>query len=81
MSERKAVSYVNRGNKPKNGEYVSHIPRAIAERLRKYCKLTNQNCQRYVERCIIANLDIDERKILESMNKDELIDMILKNEA
>ncbi len=74
--ERKKVSYYN-GRKSKTGDYVSHIPVSIASRLRNYCKLTGQNCQRYVEECVTKGLDADERELLNTKSKEELIELIM----
>jgi hypothetical protein len=73
--ERKKVSYYNR--KSKTGDYVSHIPVNLASRLRNYCKLTGQNCQRYVEESVIKKLDTDERELLNTKSKEELIELIM----
>lgn len=66
----------------KDGGITVHICRDIAERVRRYCQLTNQNKTMFVVRCVKERLDELEEKLAEEIlrekTKDELIQMIIK---
>ena len=74
--ERNEANY--RNTKSTNGEFSPKIGKTTTERLTRYCKDTNQNKTRFVERCINERLDVLETEFLNSLSKEELIEL-LKN--
>ena len=75
MRTREEQNYRNvRSN---DGTFSPHINKTTADRLSRYCKMTNRNRTRFVEHCINAQLDVLEREALMSKSKEELIDYIL----
>ena len=61
----------------KSGSFSPHLGKATSERLTKYCKSTNQNRTRFIEKCINEKLDVLEMEYLESLSKEELIELYL----
>jgi len=68
-----------RNTTSKDGSFSPHISHQTAERIRKYCKLTNQNKTKFVEQCCNERLDVLEVEQLQKLSKEELIKLIIKN--
>lgn len=66
-----------RNTKSKNGTFTPHIATQTAERLTKYCHLTNINRTKFVEQCINKQLDWLEKEYYESLTKDDLIALVM----
>lgn len=62
----------------KDGKSSPHIGKEVTRRAKEYCERMNTNYSKFVENCINAWLDVHEREALESMDKRELVDIILK---
>lgn len=62
----------------KDGSFSPHISKSVTERLTRYCKDTNQNRTRFVEKCITERLEVLEKEFLESKSKEELIALLLQ---
>lgn len=69
-------SFRNRSSK--DGTYSPHIGGPTTERLTKYCKETNQNRTRFVEKCINERLDVLETEFYQALSKEQLIEMLMK---
>lgn len=61
----------------KTGEFNPHLSKATAQRINHYCKATNQNRTKFVEKCINDMLDRLEMELYEAMSKEDLIQIIL----
>ena len=59
-----------------DGGYSPHISKETAERIARYCKLTNQNRTKFIEKCINERLDVLEDEYLTTLSKEELIKLI-----
>ena len=66
-----------RNVKSKDGSFSPHISKQTAERMAKYCHLTNINKTKFVERCINERLDDLEKEYYEALTKDDLIALIM----
>ena len=60
-----------------DGSFSPKISPQVTARLTRYCKFTNQNKTKFVESCIMKQLDIIEKETYQNMSKDELIDMLM----
>lgn len=60
-----------------DGTFCPRISKQTAERLTRFCKIVDMNRTKYVEYCINAGLDVDERAVLEQKTKEELIELLL----
>ena len=67
-----------RNTESKNGVFSPHISKATATRLTKWCARENINKTRFVESCINEKLDMLEEEFLQSLTKEELIEIIKK---
>ena len=65
----------------KDGSFTPHIPKETANRITRYCKITNQNKTKFVDKCMKECLDALEREILGNLSKEELIDLLIKKEG
>lgn len=73
---RNETGYRNR--KSKNGNFSPHLDSYLGTRITRYCALTNQNKTAFVSRCLNECLDALESEYLESLTKEELIKLIIK---
>ncbi len=64
-------------SKSKNGSYSPHLTAKVAKRLSIYCKKTNQNRTRFIEKVLNEKLDELEIEMLNNLSKQELIDLYL----
>lgn len=78
MRERNENGY--RHSKSKNSEFTPHLSAGTSERLKRYCSIKNINKTKFVEQCVISQLDVLEKKCLEMLSKDELIALVLKEQ-
>ena len=78
MRERNEKGY--RGTNSRNGEFSPRISTATAERVKRYCSIMNINKTKFVEQCVISQLDVLEKDYLNNLSKDELIAMLLKEQ-
>lgn len=74
--ERNETTFRNASSK--DGSFSPHIGRPTTERLTKYCKETNQNRTRFVERCINERLDVLESEFYQALTKEQLIEMLMR---
>lgn len=56
-----------------DGSFSPHISIKTSKRIHDYCKRTNQNKTRFVEKCINERLDVLEDEYLESLSREDLI--------
>lgn len=61
----------------KTGGFTAHLSKTTAQRINHYCKTTNQNRTKFVEKCINDMLDRLEMELYETMSKEDLIQIIL----
>lgn len=62
----------------RSGQFSPHINEHTSSRLSRYCKKMNINKTKFVEQCINEKLDVLEREMLEDLNKEELIELCMK---
>lgn len=70
-----------RNRKSKNGGFSPHLDSYLGTRITRYCSLTNQNKTAFVSRCLNECLDALESEYLESLTKEELIKLIIKEKS
>ena len=66
-----------RATTSKNGSFAPHLSAEVSKMIFDYCQRTNQNRTKFVEQCVIEQIDNCHNKFLLSKTKDELIEMIL----
>ena len=77
--ERKArVETEYRDTTSANGTFCPTLNSRVTKRLVRYCKATNQSKTKFVESCIEKQLDLLERETYESMEKEELVNLLLQ---
>lgn len=76
MSNGKRTENGYRNVQSKDGRFSLHLGRAVTERLTRYCKNLNINRTRFAEQCIAERLDELEDIYLQSLTKEELIEII-----
>ena len=76
MNNKKRTENSYRSVQAKDGTFSPHLGRTITERLTRYCKNLNINRTRFVEQCIAERLDELEDVYLQSLTKEELIEII-----
>ena len=59
-----------------DGSFSPHISIKTSKRISAYCKLTNQNKTKFVEKCCNERLDVLETEYLISLSKEDLISII-----
>ena len=64
-----------------NGEFSPKIDKATTGRLSDYCRQKNLNRTRFVIDCINERLDALEGELYLSMSKEELVSIIINNQA
>jgi len=67
-----------RNIKSNDGTYSARIRKSIADRLIRHCGIKNINKKNFVEEAVVEKLDREERKALEEMSKEELIELLLR---
>lgn len=70
-------SYNYRNTPSRDGSFSPKLSEKTSKRIVKYCEQMNINKTKFVEDCVIAQLDILEREALNSMSKEMLIEMLL----
>lgn len=68
------------GKESKDGTLTLHIGVATSARIRRYCKIENTNVTKFAERVINEALDELEVRQLDKLSKEELIQILLKQE-
>lgn len=76
MRTRREQSY--RDTESSDGRLNVKIQADVSDRIRRYCKRTNQNKAIFVSNCMSAQLDVLEKELLENLSKAELVEMIYK---
>lgn len=77
MRTRKETNYRNNALS-KTGTFSPRISVATTNRIIRYCKETNQNKTRFVEKCVNERLDDLEKEMLNEMSKEQLIEMLMR---
>lgn len=63
----------------KDGCYSFHLKRELNERLTEYCRMNNLNKSKYIEKIIAERLIADEKAWLQTLTKEELVQIIMNN--
>jgi len=63
----------------KDGTFSPHISKKTAERIDRYCKINNINKTKFIEQCVNERLDDLETEMLDTLTKEQLIEMVKKN--
>ena len=66
-----------RDTNSKDGGISPKFGKVTADRVIRYCKATNQNKTRFMEKCVNERLDVLEMELYENMTREELIAMIM----
>lgn len=72
---RKRDKYKN--TESKDGSLTPHLYDPIASRIRSYCKQQNISVSKFVGECVESQISVLERKYLEDMPKEMLIELYL----
>ena len=79
---RKRVETEYRTTCAKDGSFSVKIDKDVADRIRRYCELTNQCKTKFVVQCVKDRLHDCEQEIAEQIlrekSKEELVQMIMK---
>ena len=60
----------------KDGSLSVHFAGDLANRVREHCRITNQNCRKFVTALVEKGMDQAETEMFEQMSRDDLINMI-----
>lgn len=77
MRKQRTESNHRRTTSSKDGRFSPHIGKNVAERIERYCRQTNQNKTKFVEKCCMERLDVLEKDLLMNLSKEDLIEMIM----
>ena len=72
----KTTKYVDTHSK--SGEFTVHINKSLVPRLKNYAKSIDKTCSLVVNQAVETFLSTEERSLYEAMDKDALIDLLLK---
>ncbi len=65
----------------KDGQYTLHLNADLNRKVSEYCKMKNINKAKYINECISKALEKDESEYLQSLTKEELVSIIMKNKT
>ena len=65
----------------KDGRYTLHLNADLNRKVSEYCKMNNINKSKYINECISKALEKDESEYLQSLTKEELVSIIMKNKT
>lgn len=63
----------------KDGTFSPHLSKKTSERIERFCKINNLNKTKFVERCCDERLDVLETEMLDTLTKEQLIEMVKRN--
>ncbi len=72
----KTINFINSNSK--DGRFSARISKDNALRLKNYAKSINKSCNVVVNQAVKAFLDEQERVLYEQMDKDALIDLLMR---
>lgn len=65
----------------KDGGYSHHLGVSTTQRMKDHCKRENICCSRFIEECVIKELDRIEEESYLKLSKEDLISVILELKA
>jgi hypothetical protein len=65
----------------KNGGFSTHIGVSTTQRMKDHCKRENICCTRFIEECVIKELDRLEEESYRKLSREDLISVILELKA